>query len=125
MTYEAGPAASPAEATSFTGAEGTPRTARMIDGGRFMNFLIIPTVAYGSDLDLEGEVHIAIPRGVVLSQTVSAPAPPRRRRGFARRCAHGGLPERHLARDDRVLTLTNGAGDGRLFAVYDQVRPPR
>ena len=123
VIYEAGPAASPAEATSFTGAGGdTTHRARMIDGGRFMNFLIIPTVAYGSDPDLEGEVHIAgSARHVVLSQTVSGTSAASEE---ARIRFGGGLtaayPNATWLATDRVLTLTDGAGDGWLFAVYDQ-----
>ena len=125
VSYEAGAAGSAIVATGFLGQtttalpDGDPtHRARVIDGGRFMNRLVIPTVTYAADETLAGEVLFASsPRHVVLTQHVSGTGEARIRLGGALTARHGTTT--WLA-SDRVATRTDESGAGWLFAVYDQ-----
>lgn len=117
VRYEAGDASAPAVATGFTGYGGdTSVRAQMIDGGRYMNRLAVPTVTY-TDTTLSGEVTVAsMPRHLVLTQDVS-------NADQARIVLSGALldalPNVEWLDEGRALTLTGDDGEGWLFVVYD------
>lgn len=123
IRFEAGDAAAGVVATSFTGVSGaTTDRARMIDGGRFMNRVEIPELGYARDSALDGRVEIAaMPRHVVFTHEVSGASAAA---GTARIGLGGeaidAFPNVTWLADDHALTLTDDAGDGWLFVVYDQ-----
>ncbi len=122
VRYEAGTATSPVVATSFLGTNSSSiHRSRTIDGGRFMNRLWVPTVSYGSDSALQGELQVASsPRHLVVTHTVSGGSAAA---GTARVVMSGDLTTTLTTASwlvtDRVLTLTDASGEGWLFAVYD------
>ena len=121
IRFEAGPASSPAIATTFEGASPTAvDRARMIDGGRFMNRIEIQSVSYDADGALEGRVEIAsMPRHVVLNHTVSGSESA----GVARVVLSGpavdDLTDVVWEIPGKAVTMTDATGVGWLFAVYD------
>lgn len=119
LRFEAGTAADGIVATSFTGVSGaTTDRARMIDGGRFMNRVEIPEVGYEADAALDGQVTIAaMPRHVVFTHEVSGTGTARIRLGGA---AMSAFTNATWLTPDHALTLTDDAGQGWLFVVYDE-----
>jgi len=114
LRFEAGDAT----ATSFQGTtpDATDRV-QMIDGGRFMNRVRVPTVGY-SNPAITGEVQIAsMPRHVVFSQVVQGAADARIVLGGELLAA---FPTVTWFVADRALTLTDDQGDGWLFAVHPE-----
>lgn len=118
MRYEAGDADPPRRAVSFTGASGdlTDRS-QLIDGGRYMNRLSIPTVGYDGGDSRTGAIQLSsAPRHVVLTHTLAGAE-------IARVVLEGGLvdalPNARWSVPGRVLVRTDARGEGWLFAVYD------
>ena len=121
LHFEVGPAEAPVRATTFLGADSTTidRT-RMVDGGRFLNRLVVPTVRYADDDALAGTVQIAsMPRHFVLSQTISNLTGPTTARVRLGGDVLAGLDTATWLIDDHALTLTDASGAGWLFVIFD------
>ena len=114
---EAGAEGSGIIATSFVGSNGsTIDRAKMIDGGRFMNRIEIPTVGYAADAQLSGRLQVAsMPRHVAFSHTVQGASAAA---STARIVLGGdfisGLVSQWLEAD-RALSLSDGQGGGWIF----------
>jgi hypothetical protein len=119
LRFEAGNAGAGIVATGFTGVSGaTTDRVRMIDGGRFMNRVEVPEVTYAADATLDGRVEIAsMPRHVVFTHEVSGASAARVRLGGD---ALAVFPNVTWLANERALTLTDDAGQGWMFVVYDQ-----
>ena len=108
-------------ATTFEGVSATAvDQVRMTDGGRFMNRVFTPTVTYGADPELTGQIEIAsMPRHVVFSHTVAGSESAGVARVVLSGAALDGLTTATWLVADRALTLTGGDGTGWLFVVHD------
>ena len=120
LRLEAGSAGSGILATSFLGSnDSTIDRARMIDGGRHMNRIEIPTLGYAADAGLEGRLEVAaMPRHVVFSHTVSgaSAAADTARIVLGGAFVDGFTPQ--WLESGRALQLLDGQGRGWLFIVY-------
>jgi hypothetical protein len=122
LTFEAGPTSGGVVATQLLGAESwNVDRLRMIDGGRVMNRLYVPTVKYAKNAALSGEVQVAsMPRHMVWTHTVKgshADAKTARvRLGGAAVTAFKTV--KWLA-PKRAVQLSDGEGNGWLFVVAD------
>ena len=121
LSFGAGPVESGVEATSFLGSnDSTVDIAKMIDGGRFMNRIEIPTVSYEADALLEGRVEIAsMPRHFVLSHTVRGASASATRSRIA---LGGAFLEGYAAEwldSQRTLRFSAGDGSGWIFLVRE------
>lgn len=121
LSFGAGPVESGIEATSFLGSNNsTIDIAKMIDGGRSMNRIEIPTVGYASDVLLEGRVQISsMPRHFVLSHTIAGASASATR---ARITLGGAFLDGHSAEwldSQRTLRLSAGDGSGWIFLVRE------
>jgi len=121
LRFEAGPSGSGIEATSFLGSNNsTIDIAKMIDGGRFMNRIEIPTVGYATDPLLSGRVEIAsMPRHFVLTQTVRGDSAASM---TARIVLGGDFVAGHSFEwldSGRTLRLLAGDGNGWIFLVRE------
>ncbi len=121
IRFEAGSSQTPIVATSFEGnSPSAVDRARMIDGGRLMNRIEIPRVSYADDPSLAGSIEIAsMPRHVVFSHTVAGSQAAASGRVVLSGAAVHDLPVLNWLVDNRALTLTDSAGQGWLFVVYD------
>ncbi len=120
LRFEAG--AKGVVATTFLGHKDyTVDRTRMVDGGRFMNRLVIPTVRYAADKGLTGEVQIAsMPRHVVWTHTVKgSSANAKVARVSLGGAALSGYKTVTWLAPGRALRLANGAGAGWVFVVAD------
>ncbi len=122
LRFEAGGSSAGIVATTFLGASNyTVDRTRMIDGGRLMNRVYVPTVRYAKDSGLAGEVQIAsMARHVVWTHTVKGNSAA----GKIARISLGGAalsPYKYVKWlvPKRALQLTNAKGDGWVFIVAD------
>ena len=123
LRLEAGGLGSGIVATTFEGV--TPTSvdrALMIDGGRHMNRLYVPSVSYAADSNLTGEFQIAsMPRHFVLTHTLRGSSAA----ATTARIHMGGqaitdLPNVTWQIPDRAVTLTSTNGLGWHFIIYSQ-----
>jgi poly(3-hydroxybutyrate) depolymerase len=123
LRFEAGHAGSHVQAVSFLGANNdTTNRARLTDAGRFMNHVEIPTVGYG-DETYQGRLEIAsMPRHVVFNHTVTSSGWSAQEDSAARIVLSGAVLAELVTIEwlevGRALRLTDGDGNGWVFAVY-------
>ncbi len=107
-----------------TGRDATHRS-RIVEGGRFLNRLWTPTVEYGTDTSVRGEIELAaMPRHVVLTHRVRSDAWPASPVGAEVRLGGDAIAGLDLDAIDwrvpgRVARVTDGAGVGLLIAVQE------
>jgi hypothetical protein len=124
LRFEAGADAATVRADGFLGANASViNRARLIDGGRFMNRVEIPTVTYSADAAYSGRVEIAsMPRHVVFNHTASSSAWRVGIAAHARVVLSGavlaGLPDATWLEAGRALRLTGADGEAWVFVVY-------
>ena len=122
LRFEAGAPADGIVATTFLGASDSPvDRAQMIDGGRLMNRVQIPTVSYAADPALSGSIMVAsMPRHVVFTHTVQGATEAAK---VARISLGGdavaGLTDVAWLAPGRAVRLTGGTGEGWIFVVAD------
>jgi hypothetical protein len=126
LRLEAGAGEKSVTATQFLGGSGnTIGRARLIEGGRFMNRVEIPTVNYSADASYSGGFVIAsMPRHVVFTHTVKSSSWSSAQTATARIVLAGpflsGLDRATWLSEGRALRLCNANGAGWLFVVYDK-----
>ena len=122
VRWSAGVEGSLALATDFLGAEDDAvHRSRMIDGGRAMNRLYVPTVSYESDASLSGEIQIAsMPRHFVLTHTTTGSWDGGRAvsRISVDADAIAALGSPVPSEDDQIVEFIDDDGIGWLFAIY-------
>jgi hypothetical protein len=112
-------------ATEFlSAANDNADIARMIDGGRFMNRVELPSVKYAQASDLTGRVLIsAMPRHVSLTHSVKADGASEASTTARIRLSGNAItdyPNVEWLRDSRAVTVSTENGEGWLFVVYEE-----
>ncbi len=130
LRFEAGADAANVRADGILGANASViNRARLIDGGRFMNRIEIPSVGYSANGAYAGRVEIAsMPRHVVFNHTVSSSGwnigVVARARVVLSGAALAGLPDATWLAPGRALRLTGPDGEGWVFVVYSTPERP-
>ncbi|MGC6515432.1 MAG: hypothetical protein ACON4N_13110 [Myxococcota bacterium] len=122
LTFSVGTGANQISATDFSGVNpASPDRMRMIDGGHLMNRFELTTVAYADDANVVAEGQIAVmPRHVVFHQAVSGSTQTDAASITLGGDAFAAFGTSTWLVPDKAVTLTDAAGDGWLFVVYDQ-----
>jgi hypothetical protein len=124
IRFEAGTADGWTTADTFLGGQGNDiGRARLIDGGRMMNRVDIPTLRSSSDPAYAGRLEIAsMPRHVVFNHTATSSAWRIDRPSTTRVVLSGdwlaAFPVSEWLVADRALKRTDENGDGWIFIVY-------
>ena len=124
ITYSVDADRNSAKATQFldrNGAASNP--SEMIDMGRFMQQIEVPTVRYADNNTLTGRVKLAaMPRHFVLTQAVTSTASSTRSvvRIEIEGAALSALPNVAWLDEDRGVTVTDADSDGWSFIIADQ-----
>jgi hypothetical protein len=125
VRFEAGSGVALARADQFLGSNANViGRSRLVDGGRFMNWVEIPTVRSSADPAYAGKVEIAsMPRHVVFTHTASSSAWSVGRPATATIVLSGpfieALPRATWLVPGRALRLVDDAGAGWVFVTYD------
>ncbi len=120
LQFGAGEASKGVKATSFLGQAGfTVDRSRMIDGGRFMNRVEIPTVKYAADSKLTGIVQVvSMPRHIVWNHWVKGgSAAAKVARISLGGAALKGLTKVQWLAAGRAVRLIGAGGHGWIFVV--------
>lgn len=125
VRFEAGAGGALVRADQFLGNNANAiGRARLVDGGRFMNWVEIPTVRASADAAYAGKVEIAsMPRHVVFTHTASSSAWTAGQPATATIALSGpflaGLTQATWLAPGRALRLVDAAGVGWVFVAYD------